>query len=164
MQVNVTSFPVEILTGHFQISGGLDVRGNPTIYLNDSSIDVFAIHKATLTPLAAGTSVGQVQLPLLYVPKTEPHVLLIGNFEAKQAQLLPNKINLVAFTDTYVIKGDFHAGPETKADDVLYYSPGPFFPATNAEIYAMRPLAADLGGEADLVFIHKSHVRTFYPG
>ena len=80
------------------------------------------------------------------------------------AALLPNLIPLVCFTDTYVIKAVFHAGPETKADDVLYYSSGPFFPATDAEIYAMRPLSADLGGEADMVFIHKSHVRTFYPG
>lgn len=164
MQVNISSYPVEILTGHFQIGGEMEVRGNPTIFLNDASIDVFAIHKATLTPLATGTSVGQVQVPLLYVPKTEPHILLVGNFDPKSAQLLANKIPLVCFTDTYVIKAEFHAGPETKADDVLYYSAGPFFPATAAEIYAMRPLAADLGGEADLVFVHKSHVRTFYPG
>jgi len=164
MQVNINSYPVEILTGHFQVGGELEVRGNPTIFVNDPAIPVFAIHKASLTPLAGGTSVGQVQVPLLYVPKSEPHVLLIGNFDQKQAQLLPNKINLVAFTDTYVIKASFHAGPETKADDVFYYSAGPFFPATSAEIYAMRPLAADLGGQADLVFIHKSHVRAFYPG
>jgi hypothetical protein len=160
----MNTFPVEILTGHFQISGDLEVRGNPSVYVNDASFDVFAVHKATMTPLAPGTSVGPVKVPLLYVPKTEPHVMLVGNLEPKDAQLLPNKINLVAFTDTYVIKANFHAGPETKADDVLFYATGPYFPATEAEIYAMRPLTADLGGQADLVFVHRNHVRTFYPG
>lgn len=164
MLANINTFPAEILTGYFQISGKMEVRGNPTIYLNDASFDVFSVHDATMTPLTPGSSIGPVKVPLLYLPKTEPHVVLIGNFNPKDAQLLPNIINLVAFTDTYVIKGSFHAGPETKADDVFFYSPGPFFPATDAEIYTMRPLAADLGGEADLVFIHRNHVRSFYPG
>jgi hypothetical protein len=162
MQVNIITFPVEILTGYYQISGNMEVRGNPAVFVNDATFEVFNIHDATLTPLVAGSPVGQVKVPLLYLPKTEPQVILIGKFTAQEAQLLPNKIRLVAFTDTYVIRGDFHAGPETKADDVLFYAVGPYFAATDAEIYAMRPLAADLGGQADIVYIHRGHVRSFY--
>lgn len=162
MQVNITTFPVEILTGHYQVSGNLEIRGNPAIFVNDASFNVFNVHDATLTPLVTGSPVGPVKLPLLYLPKTEPHVVLIGNFTPQEAQLLPNKLRLVCFSDTYVIRGDFHVGPETKADDALYYAAGPFFPVTNADIYAMRPLTADLGGQADLVYIHKNHVRAFY--
>jgi hypothetical protein len=162
MQVKIITFPVEILTGHYQVSGELEVRGSPAVFLNDASFDVFNVHNATMTPLVTGSPVGPVKVPLLYLPKTEPQVILVGNFDPKDAQLLPNKIRLVSFTDTYVIRGDFHAGPETKADDILYFAAGPFFPATDAEIYPLRPLAADLGGQADMVYVHKSHVRTFY--
>jgi hypothetical protein len=162
MQVNITTYPVEILTGHFQVSGNLEIRGNPAVFVNDASYNVFSVHDATVTPLVAGSPVGQVKVPVLYLPKSEPHVMLIGNFAPQDAQLLPNKIALIAFTDTYVIHGEFHTGPETKADDILYSAAGPYFPATDAEIYAMRPLAADLGGQADLVYVHKQHVRVFY--
>ncbi len=162
MQVNIITHPVEILTGHYQISGNLEVRGNPAVFVNDASFSVFNVHDATMTPLATGSPVGQVKVPLLYVPKSEPHVVLIGNFEAKDAQLLPNRLRLVCFTDTYVIRASFHVGPETKAPDALYFQAGPFFPTTAAEIYPLRPLAADLGGQADLLYIHKDHVRTYY--
>jgi len=161
MQVNIITFPVEILTGHYQISGGLEVRGSPAVFINDATFNSFSIHDATLTPLAPGSPVGPVKTSLLYVPKTEPHAILIGNFEAKDAQLLPNRIRMVCFTDTYVIRCEFHVGPETKTLDALSLA-GPFLPTTGAEIYALRPLAADLGGQADLLYIHKDHVRSFF--
>ncbi len=95
MQINLNTFPVEILTGHYQVSGNLEVRGgNPGLFLNDSSFQVFSVHDATMTPLVAGSPVGPVKVPLLFVPKTEPHVLLVGNFAPKDAQLLPNRIRL----------------------------------------------------------------------
>lgn len=162
MQVNIRTLPVEILTGHYQIGGNLEIRGNPAIFVNDASFNAFAIHDAALTPLAGGSPIGNVKVPLLYLPKSEPHVVLIGNFSPQDAQLLPNKIRMIAFTDTYVIRGEFHTGPETKPDDVFYFAAGPFFPATAVDIYAMRPLAADLGGQADLVYVHKNHIRAFY--
>jgi len=160
-QVNIVSYPVEILTGHYQISGVMEVRGSPAVYVNDASFNTFSIHEATITPLAPGSPVGQVKTPLLYLPKAEPQVILIGNFEPKDAQLLTTIIRAVCFTDTYVVRAAFHVGPETKAIDILDLT-GPFLPTTAAEIFALRPLAADLGGEADLLYIHKDHVRTFY--
>jgi hypothetical protein len=162
MQVNIITHPVEILTGHYQISGNLELRGSPAVFINDATFNVFNIHEATITPLASGSAVGAVKVPLLYVPKHEPHVMLIGNFESKDAQLLPNKIRMVCFTDTYVIRAAFHVGPETKAVDTLYFQAGPFFPTTDSEIFPLRELSADLGGQADLLYIHKDNVRSFY--
>jgi hypothetical protein len=31
------TFPAEILTGYYQISGGIEILGNPTIYVNDAT-------------------------------------------------------------------------------------------------------------------------------
>lgn len=162
MQVNVKRYPVEILTGHYQIGGELEIRGSPAIFINDAAYSTLNVVDATLLPLAIGSPVGSMQIPLLLLPKSEPQVLLIGDYSPKEAQLLANKIKLVAFTDTYVIRGAFHTGPETGAQDLFVAVPGPYFPATDAEIYPLRPLAADLGGQADLVFVHKDAIRVFH--
>jgi hypothetical protein len=45
----------------------------------------------------------------------------------------------------------------------VFSSGGPLFAATDADIVPLRPLASDLGGQADLVYVHKSAVRAYYP-
>lgn len=163
MEVRVQAFPVEILTGCYQVGGQLEMIGNPAIYVNDASFSTFNIRDATMTPLMKGTPVGPVKVPQLFLPKSEPQVILVGDFAPRDAQLLPNAIKLICFTDTYVIRGVFHTGPETQASDVFFFTPGPFFPATNIEIYPIRPLTTELGGQADLVFVHRDAVRAFHP-
>jgi hypothetical protein len=162
MQVNIKTHPVEILTGYYQISGNMEVRGNPGVFVNDASFSTYNVHDAVLTPLTIGSAAGAIKHPLLYIPKSEPQVMLIGEFAASDAQLLAHRIRMVCFTDTYIIRAFFHTGPETAAQDLFFAQPGPLFGATDAEIVPMRPLAADLGGQADLVYVHKSAVRTFY--
>lgn len=162
MEVRVRTFPAEILTGYYQIGGGIEILGNPSIFVNDATFSTFNIDDATLTPLIPGTPVGPVKAPKLFLPKSEPHVVLIGDFGPQDAQLLPNKIRLICFTSTYVIRGVFHTGPETQAADLFFSMPGPFFPATDVDIYPIRPLVADLGGQADLVFVHRDAVRAYH--
>lgn len=163
MQVNIRTYPVEILTGHYQIGGEIEIRGNPAVFVNDASFSAFTIRNATLTPLTVGTSVGPVKVPVLFLPKSEPQVVLIGDFSPQDAQLLPTKIGLVCFTDSYVIRGVYHTGPETQPIDVFFSGGGPLFPATDAEIYPLRPMAADLGGQADLVYVHRDAIKAMYP-
>jgi len=163
MEVRVQTFPVEILTGYYQVGGKIEMIGNPAIYVNDASFSTFNIRDATMTPLTTGTPIGPVNVPLLFLPKDEPQVILVGDFSPRDAQLLPNKIKLICFTDTYVIRGVFPTGPETQASDLFSFTPGPFFPAVNVEIYPIRPLTTDLGGQADMVFVHRGAVRAFHP-
>lgn len=162
MEIRVQTFPAEILTGYYQVGGGLEVLGNPSIYVNDATFPAFQIHDATLTPLMAGTPVGPVKVPKLFLPKTEPHVVLIGDLSPQDAQLLPTRVKLICFTSAYVIRGVFHTGPETQAVDLFFSMPGPFFPATDVDIYPIRPMAADLGGQADLVYVHRDAVRAYH--
>lgn len=162
MELRIQTFPAEILTGYYQIGGGIEVLGNPSIYVNDSTFPAFHIHDATLTPLMAGTSVGPIKVPILFLPKSEPHVVLIGDFNPRDAQLLPNRIKLICFTSAYVIRGVFHTGPETQPSDLFFSMPGPYFPATDVDIYPIRPMAAELGGQADLVYVHRDAVRAYH--
>jgi hypothetical protein len=162
VEIRVQTFPVEILTSFYQIGGKIEMIGNPAVSVNDAAYSTFNIHDATLTSLTPGTPIGPVKTPMLYLPKNEPQVVLVGDFSPKDAQLLPNTVKLICFTDSYVIRGVFHTGPETQAADVFFFSPGPFFPATGVEIFPIRPLAVDLGGQADLVYVNRAAVRAFH--
>ena len=161
MQVLVNTKAVEILTGSYQVSGKLEIRGNPAVFLNDNTVRTLAVLDATVTPLAVGTSVGPMSVAKFYVPKAEPQVVLI-DMTIQEAQLLSTKIDAVCFTDSYIVRGEFSTGPETKPPDLFTASAGPFFPAQNAEVLPVRPLTEDLGGQADLVFVRGDAVRVFY--
>ena len=162
MDIQLKVYPVEILTGNYQISGEMQPRGNPAFFVNDEATTTFTINNATLTPLLRGTAVGEISLPALYLPKEQIQVLIFGDYAPQEAQLLANKIGLTCFTDTYVIRGIFHGGAESTAGGILYDMPGPFFPATDVEIFAIRPLALEFGGAAELVFVQRNAVEVFY--
>lgn len=161
MQVQMTSFPVEVLTEDFQASGLFTLRGNPAIFMNDQAVSAFEITEATLMPLVSGARIGEMQVSEVYIPKSEVQVMLIGEFGPGEAGLRPKPLKLVVFTSTFAIRGIFHVGAETGAADV-FAAPGPFFPATSAEIFAIRPLAHEIQGQSDLLFIHKAAVRAYY--
>lgn len=162
MQIQTTPFMVELLLENYQAAGTFDVRGNPAVYLNDQSMHTITLRDASLTPLMSGASVGEVSTPTLFVPKADVQIVLVGDYSRAEAQLLPRVIPLVCFTDTYAIRATFHAGLETLPVDVFYEPLGDFLPATDVEIYSLRPLVHPVSGSTDLVFIHKKAIRSFH--
>lgn len=161
MEVQTATYPIEILTASYQITGEFTPRGNPALFLNDPQVASFHIKEGTLVPLMLGARVGEMAVRSLYVPRDEAQIVVIGNLEASAAMLLPRPVALICLTDTYAVRATFHVGQEAPTDELVAVS-GPFLPATDAEIFALRPLMADIGGEAPLIFIHKGAIKTFY--
>ena len=161
MEVQTTAYPIEILTASYQIMGEFTPRGNPALFLNDPQVASFRLEKGTLVPLMPGARIGEMAVGSLYVPRDEVQIVVIGNLDAQGAALLPRPLKLVCFTDTYAVRATFHTDQETRIEDVVATS-GLFLPATDAEIFALRPLMADIGGEAPLIFIHKKAIKAFY--
>ena len=162
MEVQTSSYVVEMLTAEYQISGHFEPRGNAGVFLNDQEVHTLVIEDATLVPLTPGARVGSMPVKELFLPKGDVQVMVIDGFSPREASLMPKAIPLVCFTDTFVVRATFHAGSETQPQDVLSL-PGPFLPATNVEIFTLRPLTVDIAGDADMIYIHKAAVRTFYP-
>ncbi len=161
MEVQTATYPIEILTASYQITGEFTPRGNPALFINDPQVASFHIQKGTFIPLMLGARVGEMAVHTLYVPRDEAQIVVIGNLEAAAAALLPRPVTLVCLTDTYAVRATFHIGQEMPTGELVAAS-GPFLPATNAEIFALRPLMADIGGEAPLIFVHKRAIKTFY--
>ncbi len=162
VEIQFTPYQAEVLTPNFHIAGELHPRGNPTIYINDSQYPTFTLYSATLSPAAAGASLPAMSMSELYVVKDEVHVLALHGFERTSAQLLPATHRLICFTDTYVIRGNFHTGPETRAADVFYMGAGPFYGASDVEVFPVRPLAIEVSLSVPLAFVHRGAVRAFY--
>lgn len=160
MELRVMTKLVEALSADYQISGRMELLGNPGVYVNDDSYPTFTINDAVVTPLMVGTQVGPVSLEKVFLPKQEAQVLLM-DMSLDEAQLLPTYHNLVVFTDTFVIRGKFITNPETGPQDV-FSSGGPYFPAIEAEVHAIRPLTTEIGGFADMIYVKGNDVRAFY--
>nr|MBN1228544.1 hypothetical protein [Anaerolineae bacterium] len=162
MEVQLTTYPVEMYTASYRYDGEFTPRGNPVVFLNDQSVTTFAIRNVSVIPLMAGARLGEMTLPEVFVPKAQIQVILIGDFGPQEAALRPKPIRLVCFTETYAIRATFHVGHETNAGDV-FSTPGPFLPATEAAIFSIRSLTHEINGEAELLYVHKDAVRLFHP-
>lgn len=162
MEVKYTPYQTEILTSDYQIIGELHPRGNPTIFINDNQYQALTLYDATLRPLLAGTRLGPVTAAEIHVPKAKVHVLCIREFSAAEAQILPNKIPLITFTDTYVARGNFHTGPETKASDLFFTGASLFYPATEVQVFPVRPLNGEIGLKVEMAYVYRTAVSAYY--
>lgn len=162
MEVQLRHYPVDCLANGYLVSGEFTPRGDPFIFINDNNITTFTIDNASLTPLVADALVAEMKPSAAYVPKTQVQVMMFGNYTIDDARPLQTTIRAVAFTDTYVIRANFHTSPEVQIGDFLFVIDRPFFAISRAEIFALRPLSTEVGGEIDLAFVNRDAIRTYY--
>ncbi len=161
MEIIVQSYPVDILTSHYRVYGEIRTRGDPSIFLNDQAVSTLTVYDATLIPLRPGVRVGAMMMDELYIPKSEPQIITLGDYEPV-VRPLPKQERLICLTDTYLLRGTFHMGPETRVEDVFYALPGPFFSITHVDIFALYPLAIDVKARSELGYLRGLSVRAFY--
>ncbi len=162
MQILVNRYPADILTTHYRVYGELVARGDPAIYFNATDLLALSIIDATLMPLRQGMRLGPVSMDELFIPRTEPQVIILGSYEPA-VRPLPRKENLICFTDTYLLRGTFHMGMDTNPEDIFFTAGGrAFHYATNLDIYSLYPLAVDVKASAALAFVRGEAVRAFY--
>lgn len=165
MEVQLRSYPLEIFTAHFAITGQFTPRGLPTVFINDANYLGLTLKEARIQPLAQGGRVGAIEVEEAYIPKEEAQVIVMGGVDPDDAQLLHKTHRLMCFTDLYVLRGNFHTGSEALPADVFYFSGGPFYPASELELFARVPLAAEIKLEespAPLAMVNRSAIRLSY--
>ncbi len=162
MDVILTPHRVEIFTASYHVSGELHMRGAPGLFLNDHAYPVFTLVGGVIRPLADGSQVEAIDVPECHVPKASIEVIGLPGIDMKDMQLMPSVRRLVCLTDTYVVRGEFHTGAESGPADLFYFAGGPFFPATNVEIRAVRPVASEVGISLPLAYVHRDAVRVLF--
>ncbi|NDJ36859.1 MAG: hypothetical protein GYB64_19575 [Chloroflexi bacterium] len=162
MEIELKTYPIQLLTSHYMITGSITPRGNPSIFLNDPRLDVYEINSATINPLEAGTPVATITVPTAYVPRGKTQVIILGDYTVDEAQPMPKTEVMAVFTDTYLVHGHYHMAQEVTGSDLFFVQKGPMYPVTRAEIYTLRPIREPIGGEADLLYINGELVESFY--
>lgn len=161
LQPVLEKYPVDILTSHYRVYGEIQPRGDPHMFFNSENVDSLIINDATMMPLREGMRLGAVAADELYVPISEPQVIIVGNYQP-QVKPLPKRERLICFTDTYILRGFFHMSVETRLQDVFWAGHGPYFPATMVDIYALYPMAMEVKANAALCYLNGPAVRAFY--
>jgi hypothetical protein len=162
MEIQKTIYPVQVLASSYQVAGEISPRSNPAMYVNDPAVLAIPVENAIIVPLMPDARIGEMKVPVeTFVPRDQIQVLLVANVDPAQAGLRPKSIRLLCFTDTYAIRATFHVPSEAEANEV-FNLPGPFYPATNAEIFALRSLAVEIAGQAELVFVNKDAIHVFH--
>lgn len=162
MEINLQTYPVQILTRDYIVVGNFTPRGRANIYINDERNETFVVDSPEVTALVPGGTISTLaDVDAINVPKAAIQVLVLGEFTKEDAQLLPRAETLVTFTDTFIVRGEFHMSMEAGISDI-FANRGPFYGCVNAEILAARPLAEDVGGQAPIVYLNGSYVQYFY--
>ncbi len=162
MEIKVNEYPVEMLSTDLQVAGTLSTRGHPPLYINDPQVSILTVENATVTPLMAGARIGPMNVPATYVPKVWIDILLIGDFSVSDISLLPKTFRLICFMASYAVRGTLYGGVEMQPADVFGSRTGPFLPVTDAEVFAIRPLAVEVGGTADLIYLNRQSVQAYH--
>lgn len=162
MDIQLTAYPILVLTSSYQVDGTLTPRGRPNIFLNDAQYEAISVDHATLKPIMQGARLGPMTMAQLHMSKREIQIVRFGEFTVADAQLLASARCMVCFTDTYIVRGEFPTSPETKAVDLFYSGNNVFYGVKDAEVFPLRALASDVSFKAELAFLNRDAVVAFY--
>jgi hypothetical protein len=162
MQILVRSFPVDILTINYRVSGELHPRGNPTEFLNSPDVSTITVFDATVVPLRPDVVLEPLMASALHIPRPDIDILILGKLTAEDARPLPKKEFLVCLMDSYMVKGYFHMGMDTQVQDVFSMQRAPFFLATQLQIVSVYANATTVRAGAEIAYVQSRAVRAFF--
>jgi len=161
MQPEFKTYQAQVLTPNYMITGVFTPRGDPFVFINDVNVNSFTIQVASLTPLRPDARTGEIAARDLIIPRAMAEVLIIGEYTVGEARPLPKTELLTCYTESYVIRGQIHMSPEVSGLDVFNALRGPFYAATDVEIFCLRQTMVDVSGVADLVFINGETIEAY---
>ena len=163
MDINLVSYPIDIFTAHYRISGAWTPRGNPAIFLNNESVQTLLIEDATVIPLRPGVELEPILAPKLYLPKGDPQAIILGNLDMETIRPFPRRELLVCLTDLLIMKGYFHLPMETKLQDVFtVMTPQQFLFVSSLQVASIYAEATGVRANAMMAFVNKHAVHGFY--
>ncbi len=163
MQVKHTLKPVELYTDSFMINGDLNIVGEINTFFNDKTNITLLLSDVKIQALAPHAAINAVNAKEMIVNKSVIQMILVGDFTRDDARVLPKKIPMVCFTDTYVVRGAFRGGTEARLQDFFDYG-GPFYAVTDFDVYSIRPLKEEVRGQGEILFLNRSYISAVASG
>ena len=162
MEIKLETVNVEIITTDFAINGGFQPRGEMMTNLNDKRYTFFNIIDATLRPQKTGYQVKSIPQPSLNINRNLIIYFAVKDVEyVEKIQIMQAKREIVVYTDTLAIRGNFHVNPDARNSD-LFDETRDFSAMTDVSIFPLRPMANAPVRNVPFLGINWHHVTAYH--
>ncbi|MBN1642083.1 MAG: hypothetical protein JXA09_12690 [Anaerolineae bacterium] len=164
MEVRRRSYPVDLYTATHHVAGVYDPIGSFAIAINAPDTICFSLADATFAPLLRGAPLRAISVPRLTVNKAQILFITFQDDTVQQESAILRRVErTIVYMPGFVLRGGLHLGAEDQINDVFDTLHGDFQPLTEATIYPLREIQADLRREHDLVMINTRAIQHYHP-
>ncbi len=162
LDIKLATFHTQLFLDSFALKAIIKPLGDLLIYMNDNNRSTLPLTEVELFPLHADRQFKQVQQAQMTITKHFVAAIgLLNEPETEKMQLLRAKRPVIFYTNRLVVRGDLHVNEDAPDEDLLDDSRD-FFPISNAKVFPIRPLPANLTMAFPIVLINHSAVRAYH--
>ncbi len=162
MELKLDNINVEIVTSDFAINGGFKPIGELMTNLNDKRYTFFNIVDATLRPQKKGYQVKSIPQPGFNVNRNRIIYFAVKDAEyLSKIQIMQAKREIVIYTDSLAIRGNFHVNPDARDTD-LFDETRDFSAMTDVSIYPLRSMTNPPIRKVPFASINWHHVTVYH--
>lgn len=138
MELQFTSYPVEVITGNFLLRGGFAPRGEFLTYVNDQRNIYYSFEDVEMKPLMADYQIPGLKQQELVMNRYAIHMInVLDESILEKLQIMQTKRAVVFYTDSFAIRGQFHVNAD-KRDNDLIDELRDYIAMTDVMVYPMR--------------------------
>ncbi len=153
---------VDVSTGNFLVRGGMEVRGDLMVFLNDHNRASFPILDAQLMPDGPEYRVATIKQASFTVAQERVAFVAVTNEkDAQTIQYVQSSRPVVFYTNWFAIRGDLHVSVEARDDELMDPSKD-FFALTNAFVAPIRKMTHKLQPQYPLMAIQRTTVVGYH--
>ncbi len=162
-KLELPTFQVEVLMPGFMARAVFQPKGDLLIFMNDRRYDVARFDEVEMYPIVPDAQVkGMKQEMMALNKKFITGIALLEPERVENVMLLASKRPFVFYSEWFAIRGNLHANPDSRDDDVFDETKD-FFGVTDASIYPMRNLRKAPTRKVPLLAINRQDIYAYHP-
>ena len=163
MEIERRSYPVKIYTATHEIKGIHTPIGNLLTAINNEGV-CLEVTEATFTPLAPGAALRPIQVPQVIVNQDEILFIAFGEEDVAEGLTMLKRVErVIAYTASFVLRGDLHLGAEDQVNDLLDTLRGRFQPLTEAKVFPVIETQVSVTADHTLVLLNTTNIQLYHP-
>ena len=161
--VAINRQPAHIMTSYLQLTGNLEVIGNPLLFLNDERRDNMVIRDARVAPIRPSGPFKALSQPQVTVLRRDFAFAYFPDPEARgSVQLLARVESAVVYTSLAIVRADFHLPAEAPQATFLSVITQDMIPVTNAQIFWLAPPPLPFPTQCELLMLGKKYIQMYH--
>ena len=161
--VAINKQPVHIMTSYLQLTGDLEVIGNPLLFLNDERRDNMVVKDVRVAPIRPSGPFKALSQPQVTVLRDDFAFAYFPDPEARgSVQLLAREENAVIYTSLAIVRATFHLPAEAPNATFLSVVTQDMIPVTDAQIFWLNPPPMPFPDKCELLMVGKKYIQMYH--